>query len=52
MIRIQHDPKSNLVIGEPFEIEYFYETLASFKAELTFKSGRQEDAQEFNAQES
>jgi ubiquitin C-terminal hydrolase len=36
-----------LVIGEPFENEFFYETLANLKAELTFKTGRQEDAQEF-----
>jgi ubiquitin carboxyl-terminal hydrolase 10 len=36
-----------LIIGEPFEIDYFYSTLADLKAELTFKSGRQEDAQEF-----
>jgi ubiquitin carboxyl-terminal hydrolase 10 len=36
-----------LVIGEPFDIDYFYSTLADLKAELQFKSGRQEDAQEF-----
>lgn len=36
-----------LFIGESFEIDYFYDTLANLKAELTFKSGRQEDAQEF-----
>lgn len=36
-----------LVIGEPFDIDYFYSTLADLKAELEFKSGRQEDAQEF-----
>lgn len=47
MVRVQHDQKSNLVIGEPFEIEYFYEALAALKTELKFKSGRQEDAQEF-----
>ena len=51
MVRSQHDSKSStskeLNIGEAFEIDYFYETLASLKADLTFKSGRQEDAQEF-----
>lgn len=47
MVRVQNDPKSNLVLGEPFEINYFYDTLRSLKTELTFKSGRQEDAQEF-----
>jgi hypothetical protein len=26
-----------LVIGEPFEIDFFYETLASLKADLAFK---------------
>lgn len=36
-----------LILGEPFEIDYFYETLANLKAELSFKMGRQEDAQEF-----
>lgn len=29
--------KKQLVIGEPFEIDYFYETLASLKSELQFK---------------
>jgi hypothetical protein len=27
----------DLVIGEAFEIDFFYETLASLKADLTFK---------------
>lgn len=47
MVRNQNDPKSNLVIGDPFGIEYFYETLAKLKSELSFRPGRQEDAQEF-----
>ena len=58
MVRVQpqhdnHSKQSNnfsykeLVIGETFEVDYFYETLANLKAELTFKQGRQEDAQEF-----
>lgn len=47
MVRLPSDSKSNLVIGDPFDIDYFYDTLASLKAELTFTSGRQEDAQEF-----
>lgn len=50
MIRAQQiDAKStnNLTIGEPFAIDYFYEALANLKAEARFKSGRQEDAQEF-----
>ena len=39
----------DISIGEPFEIEHFYETLVGLRAsaELTFKTGRQEDAQEF-----
>ena len=37
-----------LVIGGTFEIDYFYDTLANLQqAEPQFKSGRQEDAQEF-----
>ena len=37
-----------LVIGETFEMDYFYDTLAGLQqAEPQFKSGRQEDAQEF-----
>ena len=59
MVRVQHDNQSKqsnssssfshkeLVLGEPFEVDYFYDTLANLKAELTFKQGRQEDAQEF-----
>ncbi len=47
MVRAQSDAKANLTIGEPFGIEYFYQTLSSLKAEDRFKSGRQEDAQEF-----
>ena len=47
IVRVQSDSKSNLVIGEPLGIEYFYETLGNLKAEARFKSGRQEDAQEF-----
>ena len=42
-----HKTKLNLIIGEPFEINYFYNTLADLNAEMSFKSGRQEDAQEF-----
>lgn len=37
----------NLFIGEPFDIHYFYNTLTNMNAEMSFKSGRQEDAQEF-----
>ncbi len=47
MFRQQNDAKANLNIGEPFGIEHFYETLSTLKAEERFKSGRQEDAQEF-----
>lgn len=36
----------DLVIGDALEIDYFYETLSSLKADQVFK-GRQEDAQEF-----
>ena len=44
---IQTHNGKELIVGEPFEIDYFYEVLASAKSEVTFKSGRQEDAQEF-----
>ena len=39
----------DITIGDSFEIDYFYETLGGLRAsaELTFKTGRQEDAQEF-----
>jgi hypothetical protein len=48
MVRLSSESKLNLVIGEPFDIDYIYETLASLKAaDLTFSNGRQEDAQEF-----
>lgn len=37
-----------LVIGESFECEYFYDVLAKLRsAHMEFKLGRQEDAQEF-----
>lgn len=37
-----------LVIGESFECEYFYEVLAASRStHMEFKLGRQEDAQEF-----
>jgi len=51
MVRTQQNesskPSKDLVIGEPFEIEYFYNILSELKFELALKSGRQEDAQEF-----
>lgn len=34
------DPKSKtkeLIIGEPFEIEFFYETLASLRSDFQFR---------------
>jgi hypothetical protein len=46
-ILIKSSNSKELIIGEPFEIEYFYEALAGMKADLKFNVGRQEDAQEF-----
>lgn len=46
-VKLSASNGKELVIGEPFEIDYFYEALSMLKSEITFKSGRQEDAQEF-----
>jgi ubiquitin carboxyl-terminal hydrolase 10 len=54
MVRSAGDKSKELVLGEPFDIDYFYDALqqassaASSNGEATFgKMGRQEDAQEF-----
>ncbi|RNA18365.1 ubiquitin carboxyl-terminal hydrolase 10 isoform X3 [Brachionus plicatilis] len=46
-VKLSASNGKELVIGDPFEIDYFYETLSLLKSEIAFKSGRQEDAQEF-----
>ncbi|CAF0796641.1 unnamed protein product [Brachionus calyciflorus] len=46
-IKLSASNGKELILGESFEIDYFYEALSSVKSEITFKSGRQEDAQEF-----
>ena len=46
-VKLSTSNGKELILGDPFELDYFYEALALIKSEIVFKSGRQEDAQEF-----
>lgn len=45
--QVVKNSSKELVIGEPFECEYFYDVLSKSQSHMEFRPGRQEDAQEF-----
>lgn len=45
--QVVKNSSKELVIGESFECEYFYDVLSKSQSHMEFRPGRQEDAQEF-----